>query len=394
MLRDFRWWPGRSAAIALAIIAFVAGGIALLDRSGSPYTGPGPGQAFDVTAALSGEEQAAGYRRVTGPEPLAFPRDHGPHPGYRHEWWYVTGNVTTDSGRHFGFQATLFRFNIAPEMPARESHLATNQLWMAHMAVTDTRAGAFHHRERFVRGAAGLAGGSARPFRVHAEDWVMRSRGPGAMPMELHFPADDLAIELRLTPRKPLVLQGEQGYSRKGPEPGNASRYYSYTRLAADGRIVVAGEAHAVAGTAWMDREWGTSSLGADQAGWDWFALQLDDDRELMFYRLRRRDGSTSPRSEGLLVAADGTTRRLSADQVRLEPRRYWQSPRGGRYPVAWRMQVPEHDLDLVVEPVVEHQELDGVFRYWEGAVRVRGDAGPDGRGYAELTGYASQQTE
>ncbi len=349
---------------------------------------PEPEEAFDVAGALAGEDAAEGFARVTGPEPLSFPEDHLPHPDYRHEWWYVTGNVEDDDGRHFGFQVTLFRFSLTPDMPERTSELATNQLWMGHFAITDTESGEFHHRERFVRGAAGLAGSAASPFRVFAEDWILAGDGDDMMPLELRFPADDLALTMRLEPRKPLVLQGDDGYSRKGAEPGNASRYYSWTRLAAEGRLVIGDEEHGVSGDAWMDREWGTSTLDEDQVGWDWFSVQLDDGRDIMFYHLRRDDGSIDPRSKGMLVDADGDSQLLGLDDVDLQATRRWQSPRGSEYPVAWRMQLPEAGLDLELEAVLDNQELDGVFRYWEGAIRVRGLDGPDGHGYAELTGY------
>ena len=382
-----RAFSGRRGAVRLlaATILMVLLVLWYLDERA---TDPEPGEAFDVTGALAGEDAAEGFARVTGPEPLRFPEDHLPHPEYRHEWWYVTGNVEDDSGRHFGFQVTLFRFNVAPDMPERQSALATDQLWMAHLAVTDTETGEFHHRERFVRGAAGLAGSRANPFRIHAEDWVMAGEGESMMPLTLDFTGDDLGVSMRVEPSKPLVLQGETGYSRKGPLPGNASRYYSYTRLAAEGRIDIADRHYAVSGDAWMDREWGTSTLSEDQVGWDWFSVQLDDGRDIMFYQLRREDGTIDPLSKGLLVDADGGSRVLDLDDVELEARRHWQSPRGGEYPVAWRMRIPDEGLDLELDAVVDHQELDGAFRYWEGAVRVSGREGPDGHGYAELTGY------
>lgn len=376
------------AVAVLAVLALVVLVISLDERPqrASPAAG---GQGMDAMAALSGEDQAGAYPRITGPEPLEFPRDHGPHPAYRHEWWYVTGNVTTAAGRHFGFQATLFRFNIAPDPPQRRSDLATNQVWMAHMAITDTREQAFHDRERFVRGAAGLAGGTAQPLRVHAEDWVMQATDGDGMPLTLSFPAGELGLQMRLTPAKPRVLQGDDGYSRKGAEPGNASRYYSYTRLAAEGTVRVAGQDHAVTGSAWLDREWGTSSMGSEQQGWDWFALQLDDGRDVMFYQLRGPDGAMHPRSAGVVVAADGAVERLTAEDVTVTVRRHWRGPQGRRYPVDWRLRIPEHDLDLGVTAVLDDQALSGAFRYWEGAVRVAAkNDGPAGRGYVELTGY------
>lgn len=385
----YRAGRARVVVSAVAVLAGVALLVLMANLDDTPEQASPGGQGLGAMGALSGEEQAGAYPRITGPEPLDFPADHGPHPAYRHEWWYVTGNVTSDTGRHFGFQATLFRFNIAPDAEQRRSELATNQIWMAHMAITDTRERSFHDRERFVRGAAGLAGGTTRPLRVHAEDWVMQATGDDGMPLTLSFPAGGIGLQMRLTPEKPLVLQGDRGYSRKGPEPGNASRYYSYTRLAADGTVRVGGENHTVSGTAWLDREWGSSSMGPEQQGWDWFALQLDDGRDVMFYQLRGPDGEPDPRSAGVVVAEDGGAARLSADDVSVTPQRRWRGPEGRRYPVEWRLRIPDHELDLVVAAVVDNQALSGAFRYWEGAVRVSGDNGsPDGRGYVELTGY------
>ena len=374
--------------LIITVVAVVALLLALRFWSADRDDETAGGDAFDVAGALSGEDDAAGFSRVVGPEPLQFPDDHGPHPDYRHEWWYVTGNVQDETGRHFGFQATLFRFSVASEPPEHGSALATNQLWMGHLAVTDTDAGEFHHRERFVRGGAGLADGVASPFRVWVEDWEMAGVDDEAMPMEIRFQEDDLGVDMTVTPRKPLVLQGDQGYSRKGDHPGNASRYYSWTRLAAEGSVVVGGESHQVDGEAWMDREWGTSTLAEDQIGWDWFSVQLEDGRDVMFYQLRLEDGEIDARSKGLLVEADGASRVLNSDDVALNATRHWDSPVGMRYPVAWRMRIPEADLDLALEAVLDDQELRGAFRYWEGAIRVTGNTGPDGYGYAELTGY------
>ena len=192
---------------------------------------------------------------------------------------------------------------------------------------------------------------------------------------------------------KPPVLHGERGLSRKSDEPGNASYYYSLTRMRAGGEVRVAGRAFPVEGLAWMDREWSTSALGPDLVGWDWFALQLDDGRELMLYRLRRRDGGIAPASQGTIVLADGATRSLERDAVEVLPLGHWTSPRGGtRYPAGWRLRIPALALELTVTPVLADQELDLGVRYWEGAVRAEGTA--DGRplggeGYVELVGYA-----
>ncbi|MCC5858534.1 MAG: carotenoid 1,2-hydratase [Ectothiorhodospiraceae bacterium] len=383
------WRIGSAAAVVLLA------GIAVWWFWPSGPERPTPaGAEQSVTRFLSGEEAAEDYPRITGPEPLRFPRDHGAHPEYRHEWWYLTGQLETVQGRHFGYQITFFRFNLDPRAPERDSAWGTNQAWMAHLGVTDTEAERFRHRERFARGGAiGLAGAEVDPFRVWLEDWVLEgASGEDIMPLHLRVEDDELMLDLRLEALKPLVLQGDAGYSRKGPEPGNASRYYSYTRLATEGELVIDGQRHAVQGLSWMDREWGSSVLSEGQVGWDWFSLQLDDQTEIMYYTLRRDDGSVDPRSKGLFVAADGSTRLLEHEAVELEALRHWESPLGdARYPVAWRMRIPSLGLELDMEAVLDDQELRTGFRYWEGAVTVRGERegrGTRGRGYAELTGY------
>jgi predicted secreted hydrolase len=274
---------------------------------------------------------------------------------------------------------------------ARASSWATNQLYMAHFTVTDVAAGRFYAFERFSRGAAGLAGATAAPFRVWLEDWS--AEAAGAMPrMRLRAREGAVALDLVLDPLKPIVLQGDRGYDRKSADPGNASYYYSMTRFATDGVLAVAGQRHAVRGLSWMDREWSTRPLGEDKVGWDWFALHLSDGRDLMYYQLRDRAGQASPFSSGLVVAAGGTARRFAREDVVLEVLETWRSPRSRAvYPSRWRLRVPSDDLDLTLRPAVADQELDVSIRYWEGTVRLEGTAAGrpvTGRGYVELTGY------
>ena len=202
----------------------------------------------------------------------------------------------------------------------------------------------------------------------------------------------EIAISLSLLPQRSPVLQGENGLSQKSADPGNASHYYSIPRLSAEGEISLGEQRYPVRGLAWLDREWSTSALGKDQAGWDWFSLQLSDGSDLMFYRLRKKDGTVDPYSAGSFVQRDGTLTRLGPEEVKLDAIRYWQSPRGGRYPVSWRLSIPSLKLDLEVTPVMENQELDLYVRYWEGAVDVAGKRNGQpiqGRGYLELAGYA-----
>ncbi|MDX1513017.1 MAG: lipocalin-like domain-containing protein [Gammaproteobacteria bacterium] len=338
----------------------------------------------------------SGFAVADRARPLHFPADHGPHPDFRSEWWYFTGNLENGSGRRFGFQLTFFRFALDRESVKQRrgnSNWLADQVYMAHFALSDAAGRRFHSFERFDREALGLSGATVRPFRVWLEPWEARSEGAAFFPLLLRARQDDVAVELRLDAGKPVVLQGDRGLSRKSERPGNASHYYSYTRLPAQGSVWVDGEKHSVTGLAWMDREWSTSALDRNQEGWDWFALQLDDGRDVMFYRLRRVGGATDPHSAGTVVGRKGDAIALGAGDVILRPLRFWRSPLGGRYPVAWRFRVPGRGLDLNIDAVFPAQEHAATLRYWEGAVDVSGtSAGRPvrGRGYAELTGYAA----
>jgi predicted secreted hydrolase len=381
-----------AGALALAAGAV---GFALLPEGAVMAPRGGVEATLAVTRVLEGGD---GFARALAPRPFAFPEDHGPHPEFRTEWWYYTGNLRTPAGRHFGFQLTFFRIGLAPPPSApsgaavRASAWATRELLLAHFALTDTAGVRFHATSRTSRQALGLAGAQARPFRVWLEGWSAEGEGPAGLPMRLRAADGEVAIDLRLSTAKPTVLQGDRGLSRKGPEPGNASYYYSFTRMPARGSVRVGAETFPVVGHAWMDREWSTSALGPDLTGWDWFALQLDDGRDVMFYLLRRRNGSADALSAGTLVALDGTTRPLSATDATIEVLQHWQSPRSGvRYPSRWRVTVPSADLRLEVVPRLADQELIVGTRYWEGAVTIQGTAAGRpiaGAGYVELVGY------
>jgi predicted secreted hydrolase len=342
--------------------------------------------------ALAGE--ASGYPRVEGPVPLGFPADHGPHPDYQTEWWYYTGNLSTEEGQRFGYQLTFFRRALAPpsQRSERESAWATDQVYMGHLALTDVEGTRHQAFERFSRGAAGLAGAQSSPYRVWLEDWSVEEVSPGVTRMRAA--QDGWGLDLLLADQKGPILQGDAGYSPKGPEPGQASHYYSLTRLETTGSVQVAGTAHSVEGWSWMDHEWSTSALAADQAGWDWFSLQLEDGSELMVFQLRKEDGSIDPFSSGTFIAPDGSTRQLSRDEFQIGVEDTWQSPHtGATYPAAWTLSVPAVDLQLEIEPYLADQELTVSYAYWEGAVRAEGErAGQSvqGSGYVEMTGYAA----
>ena len=334
------------------------------------------------------------FARVSEPRELSFPRDHASHDEFRSEWWYFTGNLDAADGRHFGFELTFFRLGLAPaNAEPRASAWATKQVWMANFTITDVRGGRFLSAERFARGALGLAGAMAPPFRVWVQDWSVVGNADGRS-AELALRAKDerFAASLALEAIAPIAAHGDRGFDVKGPEAGNASLYYSFPRLSAHGSIELDGTSVDVSGTAWMDREWSTSALSSGVVGWAWFGLQLSDGRELMFYRLRQSDGTANRYSAGSLIERDGTITRLRVDDVESQPIAYWTSERTHvTYPLAWRISVPTQGLALSVEPYLEDQEIDRAVRYWEGAVRVSGtahEAPIEGQGYLELAGY------
>ncbi len=350
-----------------------------------------PHASLSVAGALRTSSDQ-GYAKALAPREFHFPADHGPHPEFRTEWWYYTGNLATAEGRRFGFQLTFFRSALAPTAPERASAWATRQAWLAHFTVSDVAGKRFHSFERWSRGAVGLAGAQGEPFRVWVKDWT--AEGAPVFPMRLRAAEGETAVDLLLQEGKPPVLQGERGLSRKGAEPGDASYYYSLTRMPTSGTVRVDGQSFTVTGDSWMDREWSTSSLGRDQVGWDWLALQLSDGWDVMLYRLRRADGSADPTSSGTLIAPDGSSRPLHLADFQLEGSGEWRSPRSGaRYPARWRVRVPGEEVDLDVRPLLADQELDVSFRYWEGAVSIEGThhgRPVRGQGYVELTGYAA----
>jgi predicted secreted hydrolase len=384
---------GVGAAVAVVLVAALAA-VALWVGGDGAAGRRGVQASLAVSAALD-SGNLAGFARALAPRPFAFPVDHGPHPEFRTEWWYYTGNLETATGRHFGFQLTFFRTALAPPAAGgaeRASAWSASQLYLAHFALTDTAGRRFHAWSRLSRDALGLAGARATPFRVWLEDWSAESDAAGGLPVRLRAAEGDIAIDLVLASDKPVVLQGDRGLSQKGSEPGNASYYYSLSRMSARGTVSAGGAPLPVSGLAWMDREWSTSALGPDLVGWDWLALQLDDGREVMVYRLRRRDGTADAHSAGALIAADGATRPLAPGDVTLDALDHWTSPRSRvRYPSRWRLAIPGAALSLEITPRLADQELVVGTRYWEGAVRVEGTAAGRpiaGRGYVELVGY------
>jgi predicted secreted hydrolase len=334
-----------------------------------------------------------------------FPRDHGSHDTFRTEWWYYTGNLTAKDGRAFGYQLTFFRRGIPQDqVETLPSKWSITQLYLAHFAVSDLQKGRFHYAEKLSRAALGKAGAEAERLHVWIDRWRIETHGPQASGRDasaqiLEASEGDLAIALTVVPDKPLVVHGTAGISRKGTESGQSSHYYSWTNLATRGNLTIGGESFEVAGTSWMDHEFGSADLSPDLVGWDWFSLQMADQTEVMLYRLRRADGSAHPVSSGTFIDRDGGAHPLSLKDFTLEPTTFWTSPLShARYPQRWRLTVSSRNLSLELIPRMHEQELrtnrSTQVTYWEGAIESVGiaDGKPiTGLGYMELTGYAER---
>lgn len=350
--------------------------------------------------ALQGEE-ANGFKAVTGPCRFSFPSDHGAHPGYRTEWWYYTGNLTTATGQRFGFQLTFFRRQLRPsdtrrDWPEPASAWRTNQIYLAHAALTDLSARRHVMAERVSRAALGIAGAvtELEETRIFLNNWEAVI-APTKHTLRMSDAAFDLA--LILAPTKGPIPHGAEGYSRKGDDAEQASCYYSFPRMAASGRVRIADNDYAVTGDAWMDHEFSTAPLADGVTGWDWFSLQLDNRQELMIYLLRLDTGGLHPASSGTLIGPGGQAFHLGRADFQARVNRRWTSPTtGATYPLGWELTVPGHGLNLVLTAALDDQEMitagsTGVT-YWEGSLSVGGRAGGvpvTGQGYMELTGYA-----
>ncbi|MHB8630253.1 MAG: lipocalin-like domain-containing protein [Aggregatilineales bacterium] len=390
-----KWWLIGIGAVV--VIAALAVGAAQLQGQAAPS------YHADVIAALNNNGDSAGFARALAVRDFHFPQDYGAHPDYQTEWWYYTGNLAGADGRRFGFEFTIFRRALAPpgSVAARASDWATNQLYFADLALTDVQGGQFYSAERFSRGAAGLAGALIDPnVRIWIDNWTMDAQTVDATVMRLRADAGSdapITLDLTTTQLKPPALEGDRGLSAKSPTSGDASYYYSLTRLATAGSLIVNGQPYTVSGLSWMDHEFSTSALSPNAVGWDWFSLQLADNRELMLYRIRLRNGTDEPTSDGTLVEADGSTQHLTLADFSITPLNNWRSPATGiTYPSAWTITIRPPGSNnvpivLTVRPLLPNQELHNATTYWEGASQVSGTQGEtalNGYGYVELTGY------
>jgi predicted secreted hydrolase len=350
----------------------------------------------DVVEMLSGDVDTS-FARAYEPIPFDFPKDHGAHPAFRTEWWYYTGNVQDDSGREYGFQLTFFRTALSASQPERASTWATNQIYMAHLAVTDGPAKQHYSFDRFSRGGKELAGATGEPvFAVWLEDWSAQTVEPGVVRLQASAQTKEgpVAIDLVLRETRAPVLHGDRGLSQKGPEPGNASYYYSLVNLDTRGAITTPAGQVNVTGLSWMDHEFGTSALSDDAVGWDWFSAQLSNKAVLMFAQVRSRSGDAQDIFTGTLVYPDGRQAPIRPEDFVLTSTGEWTSPKTGiTYPSGWQVTFPAYELQLTIDPLIQDQEMNVTFVYFEGATRLRGTMNGEpveGRGYVELTGYGS----
>lgn len=342
---------------------------------------------------MLGGEGVTGFLRAEEPRLFSFPEDHGAHDGFRNEWWYLTGNLEDEKGGEWGYQLTLFRIALSPEKPEGQSRWHTRYVWMGHAAVSDIANGRHYHAQRLSREVEGLSGISESPLTVRIENWFLQSdseQKDSSLPWRFYADGGDFSLSLRVESLKEPVLQGENGLSRKGPGQGNASYYYSQTRLQTHGDIEVGEKRFRVAGLSWLDREWSTSVLAANQLGWDWFSLQLNDGRDLMYYQIRDKDGKSDPHSAGSVVDQRGKSRPLAREAITLTPKRFWSGSSGANFPVEWSLRVEGEPQEWIVTARFDEQEMLTMVNYWEGAVLVRETRSGEvlGKGYLEMTGY------
>jgi predicted secreted hydrolase len=361
--------------------------------------GKGEGEALRVIAALISVFLIAtgfSYQLALPGRRMSFPADHYSHPDFQTEWWYYTGHLQTDSGKRYGYQVTFFRFGLRDRQNDLKEMPLFSELYMAHFALSDIGAKQFHYRERINRGANDKAGAATDRYVVWNEDWRVEGDDKNH---SIEVKARGTQLRLNLKSLKPPALHGENGLSQKGEGAGRASYYYSLTRMQTGGELTLDGKKEKVRGLSWMDHEFGSNQLRDDQVGWDWFSIQLDNNRELMLYLMRRKDGSVDPYSSGTLVDPKGKTTHLALKDFRIEVLDRWQSPESGaNYPMKWRVTIPKEGIELEIEPAFSNQELitnrSTRVTYWEGAVQARGsfqNKPARGQGYVEMTGYAGK---
>jgi predicted secreted hydrolase len=333
---------------------------------------PGRGEGERIASAFT-------YQLALPGRKFSFPADHYSHPDFKTEWWYYTGHLEAESGTRYGYQVTFFRFGVRDRQKDLKEPPLFTDLYMAHFALSDVKAGAATDR-----------------YRVWNEDWKVEGDEKNH---RIVVSDRGTVLKLSLNSLKPPVLHGDRGHSQKGEGEGRASYYYSLTRMLAEGELTISGKTSKVRGLSWMDHEFGSNQLREDQVGWDWFSIQLDNKTELMLYVMRRKDGTVDPYSSGTLVNADGTTQRLALSDYRVDVLDRWKSPKSGAiYPMKWKVTIPSQQIELQISPAFPDQELitnrSTRVTYWEGAVSIEGmfrNKSVSGHGYVEMTGYSGK---
>jgi len=353
--------------------------------------------SFFIPSSLLSQD----FKRALPGRTFSFPQDHFSHPEFKTEWWYFSGHLYDQEKKSYGYQLTFFRTGLKRETQTK-SKWSIQNLYFAHLGVTDESKKRFEYREKISRGSLGEAGASSyereeRPFRVWVEDWFLEGKGAAMRDHSLRGGNQDFGIELLLTPEKKPVIHGQNGISQKAEGEGYASHYYSITRLKTEGKIFLKKKEIPVQGRSWMDHEFGSTQLRGYQIGWDWFGIQLENGVDLMIYQIRHRDGKTDPYSSGTIIFSDGSQQHLPLKEFQIEVLERWKSKKtGATYPSEWRIVVPGHRIELMLTPTVKDQELitqeSTRVTYWEGSVKVEGKYQGQrvrGMGYVELTGYA-----
>lgn len=345
---------------------------------------------ISVSSIMSGE--ASGFKKADSVRDFSFPKDHFAHNDYRTEWWYFTGNLSTKVGRRFGYQFTIFRNGILPGSDNDSVIFSQKSLFSIHIGISDIQNQKFYSFERYARGLDGLAGSNETKKRIYIEgnEILFDFSNDVMLPtIQVSSSTSEFQISFKLIPEKEMVLHGDKGLSKKSNKPGNASYYYSYTRLKTTGELTIKGEKFNLSGNSWMDREWSTSALESDQKGWNWFALQMEDGTELMYFRLRDSTGATNFQ-KGTFINKDGSYQMFSGNDFKITPVTNSEID-GIEYPLEWEIELKPLNFLYVVSVAMKNQVHPFRLRYYEGAINVVRKNGKDisrGMGYVELTGY------
>ena len=348
--------------------------------------------SISITSAMSENEK--GYSKADRPIKFIFPDDHGSHNDFKLEWWYFTGNLKSKDGNKFGYQFTIFRNALSPDSITIQSGFSSKQLYFSHFTISDIADNHFYYDEQYARGIKGVGSSNYNPLEIRVNDWTIK----GNYNQDYSKPDFFLkavssvgnSIDLRLIPLKDVVLHGDSGWSKKSNDPGNASYYYSISRLLTKGKIKVNGKDYEVDGLSWFDREWSSGSLSMNQVGWDWFSIQLSDGTDIMFFKLRDKSGITDF-AKGTIIYPFAGSKNLPGEDVKIHTINYFTTNDGIKYPSEWELEIPSESIKLIIKTQIPDQELKLAVRYYEGSINITGSNKSNlisGNGYIEMTGY------